>query len=205
MVVLPRRLPPLLVIFLAGTLISASNPPNAAAGTNSWTTNGPNPNVQSLVADPAGKSSVYAGAYGPILFDLKDGTWTEVADGTGSPSPNLDAIAVAPSNPSTIYVGVSSSLEGLHFPPGGLYRSADGGRSWQFFQVHATDPVSAIAVDPSDENVVYAIANYCFCAGPRCFPNGGCLGSLYKSVDAGAKWTLLNLPLSVDDVVTDPF
>src|SRR3984893_5014965 len=56
-------------------------------------------------------------------------TWNPIFD--GQPTQSIGAIAVAPSDSNILYV---ASGEGLHRPDlsvgDGIYRSADGGRSW---------------------------------------------------------------------------
>src|SRR5437667_3679877 len=184
-----RFLCPRLISLPLAILAFTARAPVAVAGANVWTTSGPTTSViESLVADPTGESSVYAGAAGPALFNFKDNHWEKVADETGLLFRNLGAVAVDPANPSTILVGVSSDI-GERLPPtGGISKSTDGGRTWVFIDVHDGDPVSSVTVDPSMKGTLYAVASVCSCLPRGCLTGLGCSGRIYKSTDSGATW-----------------
>jgi photosystem II stability/assembly factor-like uncharacterized protein len=106
--------------------------------------------------------------------------WTPIFDGeeTGS----IGALAVAPSNPDVIYVG---SGEGLHRPDlsvgDGVYRSADGGRTWKHVGLSDAQQIGAILVDPKDVNRVFVAA-----LGHPYGPNAE--RGVFLSSDGGAHW-----------------
>ena len=197
---------PRLATLSAAILAFAAIASVAVAGTNAWTTSGPAISfVQSLLADPTGESSVFAGAEGPVLFNLKDDHWEKVADGTGLVFTNLNAIAVDPQDPRRIYVGVSTP----RFSPsqmGGLYRSTDGGQTWVLLDVHQSDPVFSVVVDPLRQATVFATASVCSCAPPYyCHLFGpACSGRIYKSTDAGLTWTRQGNLVDVTALAIDP-
>ena len=111
--------------------------------------------------------SLNSGGVGSGLFKSTDGgtTWTEIK-GSGYPEgpKGRIGIAVSRSNPQVVYaLTEASSVE-----PGpvkfqrnpaanGLYRSADGGKTWQHMNNIDTRPFyySQVRVDPKDENRVY--------------------------------------------------
>lgn len=70
-------------------------------------------------------------------------------------------------------------------PPSGLYRSEDGGETWERLDVFKEEPIGRIALwmAPSDPNRVYA-----------CLESD--TGGLYQSDDAGKTWKLVNEKLS---------
>lgn len=179
----------------------------ASAGDNAWTSSGPTTQfIGSLVPAPPGDPSLYAGAYGPVLYRLKDDHWKTVADGTGSPYPLVDAIAIGSSNPGEIYVGVSSGRETPPtLPTGGVYRSSDEGLTWVFGDVHEGDSVSIVVADPQNEGTVYAVATACICQPIYCYDFGPyCPGRIYKSVDSGATWKRLGSLDGVEALVAAP-
>ena len=161
--------------------------PFAVAGANAWTSSGPTTSViQALIADPTGESSVYCGAVGPVLFNLKADHWEKVSDGTGSAYANLNAVSVDPGDPRTILVGVSSSV----LPPkGGIYKSTDRGRTWVFIDVHDGDPVFSVSIDPLAGGTAYVVASVCSCLPRGCLTGLACSGRVYKSTDSGLTWT----------------
>jgi photosystem II stability/assembly factor-like uncharacterized protein len=87
-------------------------------------------------------------------------TWTPIFD--DQPTGSVGAIAVALSNPDVIYVG---SGEGLHRPDlsvgDGVYKSTDGGRTWQHLGLRDGQQIAQIAVDPRDaERLFVAVAGH---------------------------------------------
>jgi photosystem II stability/assembly factor-like uncharacterized protein len=87
-------------------------------------------------------------------------TWTPIFD--DQPTGSVGAIAVALSNPDVIYVG---SGEGLHRPDlsvgDGVYKSTDGGKTWQHLGLHDGQQIAQIAVDPRDaERLFVAVAGH---------------------------------------------
>jgi photosystem II stability/assembly factor-like uncharacterized protein len=107
-------------------------------------------------------------------------TWQPIFD--DQPTGSIGALAVAPSNPNVIYVG---SGEGLRRPDlsvgDGLYKTADGGKTWQHLGLRDAQQIGAILVDPKDPNRVFAAA-----VGHPYGPNPE--RGIYRSLDAGANW-----------------
>jgi photosystem II stability/assembly factor-like uncharacterized protein len=98
---------------------------------------------------------------GSGLFKSTDGgaTWTELdsKSATGLPAKPWGRVAVtaAPSNPDVVYALIEAEP-----PKNGLYRSADGGRTWEArdrSQMMVWRPFyfANLIVDPKDENKVY--------------------------------------------------
>jgi len=100
-----------------------------------------------------------SGGPGSALWKTTDGgdTWTEVV-GNGFPTTMKGRIglAIAPSNPDRIYAMVEAE-EGEGSEGNGLYRSDDGGTTWQKVNDDNTRPFyySQVRVDPIDEDRVY--------------------------------------------------
>ncbi len=85
-----------------------------------------------------------------------------------------------PTQPNVAYVG---------FDNGGVWRSTDYGNNWEpIFDKEATGSVGAIAVAPSDPNVIY-VGTGAGIIRPDLATGLG----IYKSVDAGKTWTHLGL------------
>ena len=97
------------------------------------------PNVFYMAANNGGvwKSTDAGRVWKPIFDD----------QATGS----IGALAVAPSDPRIIYVGSGEGLQRPDLSVGdGIYKSADGGKSWQHLGLHDAQQISAILVDPHD-------------------------------------------------------
>jgi len=109
------------------------------------------------------------------------GTWTPVFD--HQPVASIGAIAVAPSDPKIIYVGSGESDIRSDLASGdGLYRSTDGGESWQNVGLRDTRQISRIVIDPQNANIVYVGA-----LGHAYGPNDE--RGVYESTDGGEHWT----------------
>jgi photosystem II stability/assembly factor-like uncharacterized protein len=108
-------------------------------------------------------------------------TWTPVFD--HQPVASIGAIAVAPSDPKIIYVGTGESDIRSDLASGdGLYRSTDGGESWQNVGLRDTRQISRIVIDPQNANIVYVGA-----LGHAYGPNNE--RGVYESSDGGEHWT----------------
>ena len=88
-----------------------------------------------------------------------------------------------PGNPNVYYFGAAS---------GGVFKSDDGGHSWRpIFDDQAAQSIGALAVAPSDPNVVWAGSGEAFIRSNVSSGDG-----VYRSTDAGASWTHMGLPES---------
>jgi photosystem II stability/assembly factor-like uncharacterized protein len=107
-------------------------------------------------------------------------TWTPLFEDQGSYS--LGCVTIDPHDPSTIWLGTGENVGGRHVGYGdGVYRSRDGGASWENLGLKASEHIGTIIVHPDDPGVVYVA-----CQGPL-WSAGGERG-LYKSTDGGASW-----------------
>ncbi|UCD25857.1 MAG: glycosyl hydrolase [Gemmatimonadota bacterium] len=121
-------------------------------------------------------------------------TWTPIFD--DQPSYSIGAVALDPSSPDIVWVGTGENVSGRHVAWGdGVYRSRDGGRSWQQMGLEASEHIGKVLVDPRDGNVVFVAAE-----GPL-WASGGQRG-LYKTTDGGATWDLV-LEIDENTGVTD--
>lgn len=108
-------------------------------------------------------------------------TWQSLFDGQGSYS--TGAIALDPQNPNTVWVGSGEDVGGRHVGYGdGIYRSTDGGRSWENKGLKDSQHLSTIWVHPTDSDVVLVAAQ-----GPL-WSKGGERG-IYRTTDGGETWT----------------
>jgi photosystem II stability/assembly factor-like uncharacterized protein len=107
-------------------------------------------------------------------------TWETVFDDQDSYS--IGCIAIDPNNPNVIWAGTGENVSGRHVGYGdGVYRSRDGGQSWENMGLENSERIGMIRVDPRDSNTIFVAAQ-----GPL-WSGGGDRG-LYKSTDGGENW-----------------
>ncbi len=104
----------------------------------------------------------------------------------------VSAPAGVPGDPTTYYAGM---------PEGGVWKTTNAGTTWKpiFDDVHVAS-VGAVAVAPSDPNIVYVgTGNQ---SGWSFTPGKG----VYKSTDGGKTWTNIGLRASqyIGGIVVDP-
>ena len=102
----------------------------------------------------------YFGATGGGLWKTTDAglTWRAVSD-TAFTSSSVGAIAVSESNPDVVYVGMGETeLRGNILQGDGVYKSADGGKTFTHLGLEKTLAISRIRVHPSNPDIVYVAA-----------------------------------------------
>jgi len=141
--------------------------------------------IADIAVDPEDRSTWYvAVGSGGVWKTVNRGTtWTSVFDGQGAYS--IGCVTIDPNNRHVIWVGSGENVGGRHVGYGdGVYRSLDGGATWQNMGLANSEHIGMIAIDPRDSNVVYVAAQ-----GPL-WSGGGDRG-LYKTTDGGSTWTLI--------------
>jgi photosystem II stability/assembly factor-like uncharacterized protein len=127
----------------------------------------------------------YFGAVGGGVWrsDNAGRTWEPVFD--AQPVASIGAVEVAPSDPKVIYVGSGEADMRSDISYGnGVYRSADGGRSWTHVGLSDTRQIGRILVDPEDPNLVFVAA-----LGHAYGPNRE--RGVFRSKDGGKSWSVV--------------
>src|ERR1041385_4691766 len=125
-------------------------------------------------------------------------TWTHVGlDDTQ----HIGKIAVDPTNPDIVFVAAIGHLYAAN-PDRGVFRSKDGGKSWQkvLFKNEDVGAVDVV-IDPTNPQVVYA--GLWNTRRPPWFtyaPTNGPGGGLYKSTDGGDTWNQLGNGLPAEGI-----
>ncbi|MDR9418823.1 glycosyl hydrolase [Gracilimonas sp.] len=127
----------------------------------------------------------YTGFTGGGVYKTTDGgiNWYNVSDGyfkTGS----VGALSVAPSNENVIYAGMGETcIRGNMSAGDGMYRSVDGGKSWEHIGLGDSHFIGKIVVHPDNEDVVWvAVLGHAF----------GTIGNtergVFKTTNGGETW-----------------
>ena len=128
-------------------------------------------------------STYYFGATGGGVWKTEDGgeTWRAVSDTTFNTS-SVGVICIAPSDPNIVYVGMGETdIRGNISPGDGVYRSNDGGNTWQHIGLSNAQMVADIVVHPEDADVVLvsSMGNVFTANAER---------GIFKSIDGGKNW-----------------
>ncbi len=116
--------------------------------------------VTTVTGVPAQPRTFYMGVASGGLFRTTDGgaTWTPIADGQ-IPLGSMGSIAVADSDPNVIYVGTGSDGVRSNVSTGrGVYKSTDGGATWQFAGLRGAGQIGAVRIHPANPSVVWVAA-----------------------------------------------
>lgn len=99
-------------------------------------------------------------------------------------------LLVSPHDGNIVYVCATGGAWSAN-PERGVYRSRDGGASWeQVLKVDADTGCSDLAMDPANPNVLYA-GMWSYRRYPDFFTSGGPGSALYRSFDGGDSWVEL--------------
>ncbi len=132
---------------------------------------------------PKGKNySIYiAAASGGVWKTQNEGTtWEPVFENKASTS--IGNIAIAPSDQKTIWVGTGEANIYRSSQTGaGIYKSTDGGKTWQHMGLTDTNTISKIIIHPKNPDIVYVAAS-----GHEWTDNSA--RGLYKTSDGGKTW-----------------
>ena len=124
---------------------------------------------------------VIGAATGGVWISANAGlTWTPVFD--DQPVASIGAVAMDPTNPDIIWVGTGEgNVRNSTSIGGGVFKSVDGGKTFQFLGLAGSERINRIAIDPRDSDKVYVAAM------------GALWGEnqergVYRTTDGGESW-----------------
>jgi photosystem II stability/assembly factor-like uncharacterized protein len=168
-----------------------------------WRLIGPFRSGRSVAAAGSAKRPLeyYAGTTGGGVMKTTDGgyTWMPVTDkyfgGT------VGGIAIYPPNPDIVYVGTGEyTLRGNASHGDGVFKTSDGGKTWDTLRLAETRQISRVIVHPWNPEVVY-VAALGHESGPN--PERG----VFRSKDGGKSWQkilFVNDSVGATDLQMDP-
>jgi photosystem II stability/assembly factor-like uncharacterized protein len=192
--------------FINSLAMSGSNPDIIYAGTSrgvfatldggsTWMKRGlPDTSIRVVQAAPDNPDFVYAGTKDGI-YKSEDGgiNWTQR---NGLPEKLsgawVNAITIDPQNHEILYAGTGRALQQPPEEITGIFKSTDGGGTWQLKLSDGLDAVAALLIDTDNASRIYA--------GVR--PWGSASDGFCKSIDWGETWACKDIdpPYTADEV-----
>ncbi len=157
--------------------------------------------VSDFAVNPNHTSEYYvAFAGGGIWKTTNNGTtFLPIFDNEGSYS--IGCLKLDPNNKNILWAGTGENNHQRSVSYGdGVYKSLDGGQSWQNMGLKDSRHIGMIAIDPRDSNTVFVAAEGSLWASDE---NRG----LYQTTDAGKHWKkVLNISkhTGINSVLIDP-
>ena len=152
-----------------------------------------------IVQDDPATWYVGVGSGGVWKTENAGTTWASLFDGQDAYS--IGSIGLDPSDPNRVWVGTGENNGGRHIGYGdGIYKSNDGGASWENMGLKESEHISKIIVHPEDPDTVWVASQ-----GPL-WSGGGDRG-VFKTTDGGKTWenTLASGEFTgATDMVIDP-
>src|SRR5215813_3386232 len=191
-----------------GALPVPSSPPNAPLSSSTTPTPSPTPpkltdvlfknlkarsigpavmggRVSDIAIDPHNPFVFYVGLGHGGVFKTNDNGITFEPIFDKEPVLSIGALAVGPSDSDVIWAGTGEANDRNSSDWGdGVYRSTDGGGTWQNVGLKSSRSIARIVVDPKKPDVAYvaAVGNLWADGGER---------GLFKTTDAGKTWKLV--------------
>ena len=126
-------------------------------------------------------------------------SYSPLFDKEGSYS--IGCVTMDPTNPNVIWIGTGENNNQRSVAYGdGVYKSMDGGKSWENMGLKTSEHIGKIIVHPENSDTVYVAA-----IGPL-WSKGGERG-LYRTLDGGKTWEVvlaIDEHTGVNDIVMDP-
>ena len=164
------------------------------------------PSVGDIAISPSNPSIVWAGtgeannrqssSWGNGIYKSMDAGKTWKLMGL-SETHHIARVVVHPTNPDIVYVAATGKLWNSS-PERGVYKTTDGGRSWQqVLKVNDDTGATDIAIDPESPNILYA-AMYQRRRTVFGFNGSGEHSALYKTNDSGETWAKITKGMPYD-------
>ncbi len=129
-----------------------------------------------------GKLALWVGAASGGVWKSLDGGTTFAPVFDDQPVQSIGAVEIDQRNPETVWVGTGEAWTRNSVSIGnGIYKTADGGDTWQHLGLANSERITDIRIDPRNSDTVYA------CVTGRLWSDSLERG-VYKTTDGGKTW-----------------
>jgi len=154
-----------------------------------------------VIGEPGNTNVIYAGAASGGIWKSLDGGihWDPIFDDQEAQS--VSSLAMAPSDPNIIWAGTGETFVRSNISIGdGIYKSTDGGKTWQNMGLKKSGRIGRILIDPRNPDIVFAAAlGHCY--GPQ--QERG----VYRTTNGGKTWDrvlFVDEDTGASDIAMDP-
>jgi photosystem II stability/assembly factor-like uncharacterized protein len=152
--------------------------------------------------EPSGKITLFVGAASGGVWKSEDGGTRYKPVFDEQPVQSIGAIALDPKNSKNVWIGTGESWTRNSVSVGnGVYKSIDGGETWNPAGLPNSERVAKIIVSPTSSDTVFA-------AVPGALWSDSPDRGLYKTSDGGKTWSLIlkgaNLSTGASAIAVDP-
>ena len=140
--------------------------------------------VVAVAGHPTEKATFYFGACAGGVWKTEDAGqyWECISDGYFNTAA-IGALAVSESDPNVIYAGTGeTAIRGNVSHGDGVYKSTDGGRTWENVGLKDTRHIAKVRIHPQNPDIVYVAA-----LGHAWGPNEE--RGVFRSTDGGKTWS----------------
>ena len=155
------------------------------------------PHIRSIAIDPRNSGTMYLALQVGYILKTTDGgrSWRTLNNGLDE---DVHVIVLDPSNPETVFISTGGAGVRAGKAPGkSLYRSDDGGETWQPQAMDFSQTYSAtLAMHPHDpRTLVTCLAK----SAPGGWKNGGPQAEMVRTSDGGLTWQPLQPDLPAEN------
>ena len=159
--------------------------------------------VEAIAVPPGNHGTIYVGIGSGNLWKTENNglSWSPIFERESSFS--IGDVAVSPSNPEVLWVGTGETQprhSGYSYSGTGVFKSTDGGESWQNMGLHDTHHIGKVLIHPTNPDIVFVAA-----LGHFWSPNEE--RGVFRTVDGGESWDrvlFISDHAGVVDLVMDP-
>ncbi len=159
--------------------------------------------VEAIAVPPGDHGTVYVGVGSGNLWKTENNglSWTPIFEKESTFS--IGDVAISASDPDLVWVGTGETQprhSGYSYSGTGVFKSNDGGESWENMGLHDSHHVGKVLIHPEDPDVVYVAA-----LGHFWSPNQQ--RGVFRTQDGGQTWEqvlFVSDRTGVVDLVMDP-